>query len=65
MGVSQGAPNIKKSIPNQMDLYNLCVAPHTIPYGNYNFPRSTNKINFFDKISSPGKICRFNEGPKI
>ena len=33
--------------------------------GNYNFPRSANKINkYLDKISSSGKICQFIEGPK-
>ena len=36
--------------------------PYTIPLGNYNFPRSTNKIWFFDEISTSGKICQFNEG---
>ena len=32
--------------------------------GIYNFPRSTNKIQFFDKISTSGRICRLNEGLK-
>ena len=35
-----------------MDLYDPFMVPHTIPWGNYNFPRSTNKIQFFDKIST-------------
>ena len=39
--------------------------PHTISWGNYNFPRSTNKIQFFDKISTSGRICWLNEGLKI
>ena len=29
--------------------------PHTIAQGNYNFPRNTNKIQFFDEISTSGK----------
>ena len=28
--------------------------PHTIAYGNYKCPRSTNEIQFFDKISTSG-----------
>ena len=48
-----------------MDLYDPYMVPHTISWGNYNFPRSTN-IQFFDKIStSVKKNCRFNERPKI
>ena len=47
-----------------MDLYNLHMVPHTIPWRNFNFPRSTDKIQFFDKISSSGKIYEFNEVPK-
>ena len=31
----------------------------------FDFLRSTDKIQFFDEISSSGKICRFHEGPKI
>ena len=54
-----------KSLPTQMHLYNPYRAPHTIPWGNYNFQRSTNKIKFFDKIFNYGKICQFYEGPKI
>ena len=34
----------KKSLPTQMDLYDPYMVPCTIPSGNYNFPRSTNKI---------------------
>ena len=30
--------------------------PHTIPWGYYNFPRGTNNIQFFDIISTSGKI---------
>ena len=44
-----------------MDLYDPHMVPHTIPWGNYYFPRSTNKIQFFDKIFISGKICQFNE----
>ena len=28
---------------------------YTLPYGNFNFPRSTNKIQFFDEISTSRK----------
>ena len=31
----------------------------------FNFPRSTDEIQFFNEISSSGKICQFDEGPKI
>ena len=48
-----------------MDLYDPHMVPHTIPWGNYYFPRSTNKIQFFDKIFVSGKICQFNERLKI
>ena len=48
-----------------MDLYDPYMVPYMISCGNYNFPRSTNKILFFDKISTKGKICWFNEGLKI
>ena len=47
----------KKSLPTQMDLYDPYMVPYTIPLCNYNFPRSTNKIPFFDKISTSGKVC--------
>ena len=55
----------KKSLPTKMDLYNPHMVPHTIPQGNYNFPRGTNKIQIFDEISTSGKIYQFNEEPKI
>ena len=45
----------KKSLPTQMDLYDPYVVPYTIPYGYYNFPRSTNKIHIFDEISTSDK----------
>ena len=48
-----------------MDMYDPYMVPYTIPPGNYNFPRSTNKIQFFDEISISGKVCQFNEGLKI
>ena len=38
-----------------MDLYDPHMVPYTIPLGYYNFPRSTNKIQFFDEISRSGK----------
>ena len=41
---------LKKSLPTQMDLCDPYMVPHTISWGNYNFQRSTNKIQFFDKI---------------
>ena len=53
----------KKSLPTHMD--DPYVVPYTIPQGYYNFPRSTNKIPFFDKVSTSGRICRLNEGLKI
>ena len=40
----------KKSLPTQMDLYNTYMVPYTVPQGNFNFPRSTNKIQFFDEF---------------
>ena len=38
-----------------MHLYDLYIVPYIIPWGNYNFPRSTNKIQLFYKISTSGK----------
>ena len=38
-----------------MDLYEPHMVPHTISWGNYNFPKSTNKIQFFDKIFTSEK----------
>ena len=55
----------KKSLPTHVDLHDPYMIPCTIPQGYYNFPRSTNKIPFFDKISTSGRICRLNEGLKI
>ena len=43
------------SLPTQMHLYDPYIVPYTIPLGYYHFPRSTNKIQFFDKISTSGK----------
>ena len=40
----------KKSLPTQMDLYDPYMIPYTILLGNYNFPRSTNKIKFLMKF---------------
>ena len=39
------------SLSTQMDLYDTYKSCHTISSGNFNFPRSTNKIQFFDEIS--------------
>ena len=47
----------KKSFLTHMDLYDSYMVPYTIPQGYYNFPRITNKIPFFDKISTSGRIC--------
>ena len=55
----------KKSLPTHVDLHDPYMVPYTIPQGYYNFPRSTNKIPFFEKISTSGRICRLNEGLKI
>ena len=48
-----------------MDLYDPYIVPYTIPLGYYNFPRSTNKIQLFDEISTSGKNCWCNESPQI
>ena len=48
----------KKSLPTHVDLHDPYVVHYTIPQGYYNFPRSTNKIPFFDKISTSGRISR-------
>ena len=55
----------KKLLPTHMDLHDPYMVPCTILQGYYNFPRSTNKIPFFDKISTFGRICRLNEGLEI
>ena len=55
----------KKSLLTQIDLYYTNMVHHAIPKGNINYPRSTNKIKFFDEIFTCGKNCRFNERPKI
>ena len=41
--------NLKNSLPTKMHLYSSYMVPYMIPWGNYNFPRSTNKIQFFDR----------------
>ena len=46
----------KKSLPTQMDLYDPYIVPHTIPLGYFNFPRSTNKLNFLTKFRHLEKI---------
>ena len=45
----------KKPFLTHMDLYSPYMVPYMIPWGNYNFPRNTNKIRFFDEISTSGK----------
>ena len=45
----------EKSFLTHMDLYDPYMVPYTIPYGYYNLPRSTNKIQFFNEISTSGK----------
>ena len=47
----------KKSLPIQMHLYSSYMIPYMIPWGNYNFPRSTNKIQFLTKFPHLEKIC--------
>ena len=47
----------KKSLPIQMDLYDPYIVPYTIPLGNYNFPKSTNKFNFSTKFPNLEKNC--------
>ena len=45
----------------------ICIThmvPYTIPKGNFNFPRSTNKIQFFNEILISEKN-QFNEMSKI
>ena len=39
----------------QMDLYDPDMISYSISLGYYNFPRSTNKIQFFDEITTCGK----------
>ena len=46
---------VKKSFLTHMNLYDPHMVPHTIPCGYYNLPRSTNKIQFFNEISTSGK----------
>ena len=35
------------------------MVPHTIPWRNFNFPRSNSKIKFFDKISTSAHLEKF------
>ena len=41
-----------KLLPTHMDFYSPYIVSYMILWGNYNFPRSTNKIKFFDEIST-------------
>ena len=47
----------KKSLPFQMDLYDIYIVPYMILWGYYNFPRSTNKILFLTKFPHLEKNC--------
>ena len=47
----------RKLLPSQMNLYSPYMVPYTIPWGYYNFLRSTNKIQLFDEISTSGNNC--------
>ena len=38
-----------------MDLCDPYMVPYTIPYGYYNLPRSTNKIQFINEIFTSRK----------
>ena len=55
----------KKSLPTQMDLYDPHMVPYSIPSGYYNFPRSTNKIPFFDEISMVGGVMGVSPLPNL
>ena len=55
----------KKPLSTQVYLYSSYMVPHMIPWGNFNFPRSTNKIQFLMKFPHLEKNCRFNESPQI
>ena len=56
----------KKSLPPKWICITHIWSPTLFPRGNFNFPRSTNKIQFFDEISTSEKIlCQFNERSKI
>ena len=46
----------KNPLPTQMHLYSSYMVHHMIPWGNYNFPRSTNKIQFLTKFPHLEKI---------
>ena len=48
----------KKPLPTQMHLYIAHIwSPHMIPWGNFNFPRCTNKIQFLMKFPHLEKNC--------
>ena len=46
----------RKSLTTKMDLYNSHMVPHTILWGNNNFPRGTYRIQIFYEISTSGKF---------
>ena len=40
-----------------MYIYSPYMVPYTLLQGNFNFPRSTNKIQFFDEFPHLKKNC--------
>ena len=56
---------LKKTITHPDALYSSYTIPHMIQWGNYNFPRSTNKTQFLTKFPHLEKNCQFNESPQI
>ena len=52
-----GVKKKKKPLPTQMHFYSSYMVPYMIPWGNYNFPRSTNKIQFLTKFPHMKKNC--------
>ena len=56
---------VKKPLPTQIHFHSSYMVPYMIPWGNYNFPRSTNKIQFLTKSPHLEKNYRFNESPQI
>ena len=55
----------KKTITHPDAFVYLIYGLHMIPWGNYNFARSTNKIHFSMNFPHLEKNCRFNESPQI
>ena len=55
----------KTSYPPRCIFITHIGSPTLFPGGIIIFQGLLTKLNFFDEISRSGKICRFNEGPKI